>query len=164
MTGDRIRTLLANAPVVDGHNDLAWELRQRVRYDLDTIDIAEDQSVTGLHTDIPRLRAGGVGAQFWSVYVPSKASNPVTATMEQIDAVRMMVARYPTDFVLATSADDMETARASGIGADRLSDRDGGWTQHRLLTRCPADAACPGRPLSDVDPLREHALGGQRDR
>jgi membrane dipeptidase len=114
MTGDRIRTLLANAPVVDGHNDLAWELRQRVRYDLDTIDIAEDQSVTGLHTDIPRLRAGGVGAQFWSVYVPSKASNPVTATMEQIDAVRMMVARYPTDFVLATSADDMETARASG--------------------------------------------------
>jgi membrane dipeptidase len=114
MTGDRIRALLANAPVVDGHNDLPWELRQRVRYDLDVIDIAQNQSETGLHTDIPRLRAGGVGAQFWSVYVPSKGLNPVTATMEQIDAVRMMTARYPNDLVLAGSADDMESARASG--------------------------------------------------
>ena len=67
-----------------------------------------------MHTDIPRLRAGGVGAQFWSVYVPSKGLNPVTATMEQIDAVRTMVARYPDDLVLATTADDMESALASG--------------------------------------------------
>jgi membrane dipeptidase len=114
MTGERIRALLASAPVVDGHNDLPWELRQRVRYDLDVIDIAQDQSGIGLHTDIPRLRVGGVGAQFWSVYVPSKGLNPVTATMEQIDAVRTMVARYPDDLMLATSADDMESARASG--------------------------------------------------
>src|SRR5262245_36171073 len=114
MTGDRIRALLANAPVVDGHNDLLWELRQRVRYDLDAVDIALDQSAIGLHTDIPRLRSGGVGAQFWSVFVPSKTANPVTATMEQIDAVRMLRARYPNDFVLATSAEDMDSARASG--------------------------------------------------
>src|SRR6266511_764692 len=69
MSPDRIAGLLAHAPVFDGHNDLAWELRRRVRYDFEALDIAGDLSATGLHTDIPRLRAGGVGAQFWSVYV-----------------------------------------------------------------------------------------------
>ncbi|HEY7224411.1 MAG TPA: dipeptidase [Micromonosporaceae bacterium] len=111
---DRIRTLLAQAPIVDGHNDLPWELRVRAGYDLDVIDMAADQSGIGLHTDLPRLRAGGVGAQFWSAYVPSTITNPVTATLEQIDAVRMMAARYPDQLVLATSADEMEAARQSG--------------------------------------------------
>ena len=120
---DRIRRLLEAAPVVDGHNDLIWELRQRARpaqgqtpgsVDFDAIDIAADLSGLGLHTDIPRLRAGGVGAQFWSVYVPSTIANPVTATLEQIDAVRTMAARYPDDLALTTSADEMEAARAAG--------------------------------------------------
>ena len=107
---------MRNAPVVDGHNDLPWALRTRVRYDLDAIDISTDQSATGLHTDIPRLRQGGVGAQFWSVFVPSTLAGAaaVTATMEQIDAVRLMAARYPDDLVLADSADGMERARAAG--------------------------------------------------
>jgi membrane dipeptidase len=113
-TSDRIRALLAKTPVVDGHNDLPWALRQRWGYDLDVIDIGVDQSGTGLHTDIPRMRSGGVGAQFWSVYVPTTIANPVTATMEQIDAVRAIVARYSDDLMLAVSADDMEEARASG--------------------------------------------------
>jgi membrane dipeptidase len=66
---ERARALLAGHPVVDGHNDLPWALRERSGYDLDACDIAADQ--TGrLHTDLARLRAGGVGAQFWSVYVP----------------------------------------------------------------------------------------------
>jgi membrane dipeptidase len=112
---DRIRGVLARAPVVDGHNDLAWALRQRAGTSAPAvIDIGVDQSGLGLHTDIPRLRAGGVGAQFWSVYVPSTIANPVTATLEQIDTVRALVARYPGDLTLATSADDMEAARASG--------------------------------------------------
>src|SRR5262249_37789418 len=68
---DRIRDLLTTSPVIDGHNDLAWTMRQRVRYDMDRIDVAKDQSATGLHTDLVRMRAGGVGGQFWSVYVPS---------------------------------------------------------------------------------------------
>jgi membrane dipeptidase len=110
----RIRAVLDGAPVVDGHNDLMWELRQRWGYDFDAIDLAVDQSAQGLHTDIPRLRAGGVGAQYWSVYVPSTIANPVTATLEQIDAVRTMVRRFPEDLVVATSADEMEAARASG--------------------------------------------------
>jgi membrane dipeptidase len=111
---DRILRLLAEAPVVDGHNDLMWELRNRVAYDLDRLDIAQDQSATGLKTDLPRLRVGGVGAQFWSVYVPSKIANPVTATLEQIDAVRRVITRYPDQLALATTADEMEAARASG--------------------------------------------------
>ncbi|MGC5410270.1 membrane dipeptidase, partial [Streptomyces sp. DT225] len=61
---DRARELLAEYPVVDGHNDLPWALREQAGYDLAVRDIATDQSAH-LHTDIPRLRAGGVGAQFW---------------------------------------------------------------------------------------------------
>ncbi|MCL6551270.1 MAG: dipeptidase, partial [Acidothermus cellulolyticus] len=122
---DRIRRLLEAAPVVDGHNDLLWELRQRFgparragqpsgSVDFDAVDVAADLSATGLHTDIPRLRAGGVGAQFWSVYVPPTIGNPVTATLEQIDAARALVARYPSDLALATTADEVEAARAAG--------------------------------------------------
>ncbi len=103
-------------PIFDGHNDLAWELRRRVRYDFDALDIAADQSGTGLHTDLPRLRAGGVGAQYWSVYVPCPPDGEpaVTATLEQIEAVRRLVARYPADLALATSADEVERAHADG--------------------------------------------------
>jgi membrane dipeptidase len=102
-------------PVVDGHNDLPWALREQVGYDLDRLDIAEDQR-SRTHTDIPRLRAGGVGAQFWSVYVPVSLTGAaaVTATLEQIDVVHRMAERYPADLRLALTADDMEAARAEG--------------------------------------------------
>jgi membrane dipeptidase len=113
---ERIQALLAGTPVVDGHNDLLWALRERVRYDVDAIDIAADQSATGLHTDLPRLRAGGVGAQFWSVYVPCSLTGgaAVVATLEQIDAARRMIARYSADLELATGADDLRRIVASG--------------------------------------------------
>ncbi|MFF6958786.1 membrane dipeptidase [Streptomyces sp. NPDC008317] len=109
------RELLAAHPVVDGHNDLPWALREQVAYDLDRLDIAADQS-DRLHTDIPRLRAGGVGAQFWSVYVSVELTGgeAVTATLEQIDVVRRLADRYPADLRLALTADDMETARSEG--------------------------------------------------
>jgi membrane dipeptidase len=113
----RARELLAEHPVVDGHNDLPWALRQQVRYDVAQRDIAADQSAH-LHTDLPRLRAGGVGAQFWSVYVRSDAEfagdKAVTAVLEQIDCVLGLVERYPSDLRLAVTADDMEAARAEG--------------------------------------------------
>jgi membrane dipeptidase len=112
---ERARALLAGHPVVDGHNDLPWALRIHAGYDLDRCDIATDQ--TGrLHTDLARLRAGGVGAQFWSVYVPSdlKEDRAVTATMEQIDCVRALTTRYAEDLRLALTADDMEAAWADG--------------------------------------------------
>ncbi|MFJ2419462.1 dipeptidase [Streptomyces brevispora] len=112
---ERARELLAEHPVVDGHNDLPWALREQVNYDLDARDITTDQSAH-LHTDIPRLRAGGVGAQFWSVYVRSDMAgdDAVSATLEQIDAVAELLARHPADLRRALTADDMEAARAEG--------------------------------------------------
>jgi membrane dipeptidase len=112
---DRARDLLAAHPVVDGHNDLPWALREQASYDLDRLDIAADQS-DRLHTDIPRLRAGGVGGQFWSVYVSVELAGAaaVTATLEQIDVVRRMAERYEDDLALALTADDLEEARGRG--------------------------------------------------
>ncbi|MFZ4155789.1 dipeptidase [Streptomyces pseudogriseolus] len=107
------RELLREFPVVDGHNDLPWALREQVSYDLDARDVAVDQSAH-LHTDIPRLRAGGVGAQFWSVYVRADAPDPVPATLEQIDCVRQLLDRYPADLAPALTAADMEAARREG--------------------------------------------------
>lgn len=111
----RARTLLAQHPVVDGHNDLPWALRNQVGYDLDRRDVGRDQS-GHLHTDIPRLRAGGVGAQFWSVYVRTDMAGDeaVSATLEQIDCVDQLIARYPGELAGALTADDMEKARAAG--------------------------------------------------
>ncbi|MEU7303589.1 dipeptidase [Streptomyces sp. NPDC007206] len=107
------RELLREFPVVDGHNDLPWALRKAAGYDLDKLDIAGHQGAH-LHTDIPRLREGGVGAQYWSVYVPAEQPEPVAATLEQIDCVRRMLARYPADLAPALTAADMETARGDG--------------------------------------------------
>ncbi|WP_329524114.1 dipeptidase [Streptomyces jietaisiensis] len=110
---DAARALLREFPVVDGHNDLPWALREQVRYDLDARDIAGDRRAQ-LHTDIPRLRAGGVGAQFWSVYVRSDLPGAVTATLEQIDCVRQLLDRHPEALRAAHTAADMEAARAEG--------------------------------------------------
>jgi membrane dipeptidase len=111
---DEIRDLLASAPLTDGHNDLLWELRRRVGYDLDALDVAKP--APDLHTDVPRLRAGGVGAQFWSVFVPSDlpGDTAVTATLEQLDGWRELCARYPDDLALALTADDVDQAVADG--------------------------------------------------
>jgi membrane dipeptidase len=117
MTGmgpaDDLSDLLRRHPVVDGHNDLLWELRDLVGYDFDRYDLKQRQTRT--HTDLPRLRDGGVGAQFWSVFVPTlEGERAVTSTLEQIDAAYAMVERYADDLVLATTADEVERAWASG--------------------------------------------------
>jgi membrane dipeptidase len=112
-SSETARELLREYPVVDGHNDLPWALRKQVRYDLDALDIAARQNAR-VHTDLPRLREGGVGAQFWSVYVPCHLPDPVPATLEQIDCVRQLIARYPSDLRQALTAADMEAARQDG--------------------------------------------------
>ncbi|WP_327283719.1 MULTISPECIES: dipeptidase [unclassified Streptomyces] len=129
------RELLAEHPVVDGHNDLPWALREQVRYDLAQRDIAADQSGR-LHTDIPRLRAGGVGAQFWSVYVRSDyaGDTAVSATLEQIDAVAQLIDRYPADLVRALTAQDMEAARADGRIASLMGAEGGHSINNSLAT------------------------------
>jgi membrane dipeptidase len=100
--------------VLDGHNDLPWELRLQVGGDLDRLDIAGRVPTTA--TDLPRLRAGGVGGQFWSVYAPSNLPGDVavTQTLEQVDLVHRLVRRYADDLALATTADEVEAAMAGG--------------------------------------------------
>ncbi|MFJ4522813.1 dipeptidase [Streptomyces sp. NPDC088810] len=110
---DEARALLREFPVVDGHNDLPWALRKQAGYDLDVLDIAGDRHEQ-LHTDLPRLRAGGVGAQYWSVFVPCEEPDPVAATLEQIDCVRQLLDRYPADLAPALTAADMDAARRDG--------------------------------------------------
>lgn len=125
--------LLRDFPVVDGHNDLPWALREQVRYDIGARDIAVDQSAH-LHTDLARLRAGGVGAQFWSVYVRSDLPGAVTATLEQIDCVRQLIARYPADLRAALTAADMETARGEGRIASLMGAEGGHSIDNSLAT------------------------------
>jgi membrane dipeptidase len=113
----RARRLLAETPVIDGHNDYPWEVRQKAGLDLAKLDMRQPQPT--IMTDFARLKAGGVGAQFWSVYVPSppKGTDPaasVTQTLEQIDIVHRMVARYPDRLALALTADDIERSRKQG--------------------------------------------------
>jgi membrane dipeptidase len=111
--------------VVDGHNDLPWAMRQ-VGYDFAATDIAVAQP--SLHTDLPRLRQGRVGAQFWSVYVPCSFVGPaaVAATCEQIDAVYAMVERYADDLVLVTSADGLDAVLAGEGPIGSLLGAEGG--------------------------------------
>ena len=105
---DRARALHKQAPLIDGHNDYPWALRENAARDLDRLDIATSQP--SIMTDIARLRAGGVGGQFWSVYVPAElqGQSAVTATLEQIDIVHRMMRKYPETFELALTADDVE--------------------------------------------------------
>ncbi|WP_448608740.1 dipeptidase [Geodermatophilus sp. URMC 60] len=114
------RDLVRRHPLVDGHNDLAWKIREEFGSDLRRVDLTAP--VAGTHTDLPRLRRGGVGAQFWSVYVPGTLQDgaAVTATLEQIDLVHRMVGSHPADLELALSADDVESAFSRGRIASLL--------------------------------------------
>jgi membrane dipeptidase len=115
-----VAKVLAEMPVIDGHNDLPWEIRDRFGSDVDAVDLKQNTArlapvagapadQTPLMTDIPRLRAGGVGAQFWSVWIPVdlKAPEAIAMTIEQIDLVKRMVAHYPADFEMAYTAADI---------------------------------------------------------
>lgn len=119
---DRISRLLADSPVVDGHNDLPWALRLA---GVDVDDVELSGPLPQFHTDLDRLAAGGVGAQWWSVYVPSTLPDDeaLRTTIEQVHLVHRMVARYPDRLAIALSADDVGAARArsriaSLIGAE----------------------------------------------
>ena len=117
---DRARGVLASSPLVDGHNDLPWAMRHLAGYDLNKVD--PGRALDRTHTDVPRLREGGVGAQFWSVYVPSNlpGDTAVTATLEQIDFVHQLIRWLPDDLELALTADDVERIFASGRIASLL--------------------------------------------
>jgi membrane dipeptidase len=118
----RVDAILAHTPLIDGHNDLPWEIRTRFASKLSAIDLARDTSALphadgpALMTDIPRLRAGHVGGQFWSVWVPANFTGPqaVEMTIEQIDLVKRMAAAYPDTFEMAYTAQDVERVHRAG--------------------------------------------------
>ena len=110
-----------DALVFDGHNDLPWAIRENAASSFDQLDISKPQP--SLHTDIDRMRAGNLGAQFWSVYVPAETAKNGDAahqTLEQIDLVHRMIRRYPDVFELAESADDVLRIQRSGRIASML--------------------------------------------
>ncbi|MBX7167854.1 MAG: dipeptidase [Pirellulales bacterium] len=118
---DEGRAVHAAGFVFDGHNDLLWMIRTEGGSSFDKLDIAVHQQK--LNTDIPRLRAGNVGAQFWSVYVPAETARQGTAllqTLEQIALAKEMIRRYPDVFELASTAADVERIQAAGKIASML--------------------------------------------
>jgi membrane dipeptidase len=119
----RVLRVLEQTPLIDGHNDLAWEIRERYKSRLGAIDLKTDTSklpatpdMAPLMTDIVRLRAGHVGGQFWSVWVPVDVKGPeaVEMTLEQIDLVKRMAARYPADLEIAYTAADVRRIHRAG--------------------------------------------------
>ena len=121
-------------PLIDGHNDIPWTFREKANRDLSKMDLRQRQPQ--LHTDIPRLRQGGVGGQFWSVYVPVTMQGPeaVQATMEQIDFVYQMMDRYPDTFELARTAADIERIFKAGKIASLIGMEGGHSIDNSLAT------------------------------
>ena len=115
----RAKEVLRSAPVVDGHNDLPWVIREKFGGDVEGYDISV---LAQYDTDIPRLRQGGVGTQFWSVYVPSSMSSldAMQAQLEQIDIAQRIIRMYPDDLVFAGSIADITAAHEQGRIASLL--------------------------------------------
>ncbi len=132
------RRILKQVPLIDGHNDVPWQYRKRTSNDFSALDLAQDtaQLQPAMHTDIPRLRAGGVGGQFWSVYVPTKLSGAeaVQATLEQIDVVHRLCARYPETFEVALTADEVERIHRKGKIASLIGMEGGHSINNSLAT------------------------------
>ncbi|HEY0555640.1 MAG TPA: dipeptidase [Thermoanaerobaculia bacterium] len=133
---ERARKLLSQVPLVDGHNDVPWEYRKRVQNHMDRIDLRAGtaQLDPPMHTDIPRLRKGGLGGQFWSVYIPVEliGADAVQATLEQIDDVHRLAERYPDTFELALTADDVVRIHKAGRIASLIG-MEGGHSIHNSL-------------------------------
>jgi len=112
---DEAKAIHREALLVDGHNDLPWQYREKNDLSFYSIDIRRPQK--NLHTDIPRLREGGVGAQFWAAFVPAstrKDSSSIKMTLEQIDVIHRFVKAYPQDFEFALSVEDILRIRKAG--------------------------------------------------
>ena len=123
---ERARNVLQHAPVVDGHNDLPWVIREKFGGDVESYDLSVRAQ---FDTDLPRLRDGLVGTQFWSVYVPSSMTplESMTVQLEQIDIARRIIDMYPGDLMLATSVAEIQRAKEQGKIASLLG-MEGGHT------------------------------------
>jgi membrane dipeptidase len=115
VVSEKAREIHDSALLIDGHNDLPWELRETGDPGFRTIDLTKPQKK--FHTDIARLKKGNVGAQFWSAFVPSNTAAKGTAvkmTLEQIDTISEMVRRYPDAFEMASGTEDIVRIRKAG--------------------------------------------------
>jgi len=140
----RVEKVLAKTPLIDGHNDLPGEIRGRVGGDVAALDLRADTSKLagsrpgqiGLMTDIPRLKAGHVGGQFWSVFIAPSFDGPIAVqmTLEQIDIVKGMAARYPDVFEMAYTADDVIRIHKAGKVASLIGIEGG----HQINDSLPA--------------------------
>ena len=131
----RAKALHKQSPLIDGHNDYPWALRENnIERDINKLDIRSPQP--SIHTDIARLRQGGVGGQFWSVYVPSsmQGQTAVRATFEQIDVVHRMMRKYPDTFELARTAADAERIFKAGKIASLIGMEGGHSIDNSLAT------------------------------
>jgi membrane dipeptidase len=111
------RAILARWPVLDGHNDAPWEIRDRFKNKLDAFDFRNTtQGERPMHTDLTRAKAGGLRAQFWSVYVPTsfRGADATKAVLEQIDLVKRLAARYPDEMAMAYTRADIASAWKQG--------------------------------------------------
>ena len=112
-----VREVLQTVPLIDGHNDAPWAIRSRVSNQILDFDFVDTTTLERpMHTDITRLREGGVGGQFWSVWVPTSLDGPeaVVTVLEQIDLVHRLVEKYPDDFGIALTADDVVRIHGEG--------------------------------------------------
>ena len=118
----RIDRILQRTPLIDGHNDLPGELREKYGSRVDMLASGTDKLPQPLMTDMARLRAGRVGGQFWSVYIPATVTGPaaIQMTLEQIDISRRMIDAYPNDLQLTLTADEIVRARRRGRVASLL--------------------------------------------
>jgi len=143
--------ILTEAPLVDGHNDVPEQLRDRVKDNLDKLNLASDtrRLEDPMQTDIPRLRAGHVGGQFWSVYVPTsfEGAAAVQVLFEQIDIVHRMAERYPETFAMAYTAADVERIFRSGKIACLIG-MEGGHSIGNSLAVLRVAYACGARYLT----------------
>ena len=131
----RAKALHKQSPLIDGHNDYPWALRENnIERDINKLDIKSPQPT--IHTDIARLRQGGVGGQFWSVYVPAtmQGQTAVRATFEQIDVVHRMTRKYPETFELARTAADVERIFKAGKIASLIGMEGGHSIDNSLAT------------------------------
>ncbi|MCH7573718.1 MAG: dipeptidase [Candidatus Marinimicrobia bacterium] len=112
------RQILKETPLIDGHNDVPWQYLSRAKNHMDEIrfDVSTAALEPPMHSDIPRLKKGGLGAQFWSVYIPATSAGPgaVREVYTQIDVVHRLVARYPRQFEMAYTADDIVRIHKQG--------------------------------------------------
>ncbi|KAM4630479.1 dipeptidase 1 [Polymixia lowei] len=119
---ERALRLMSETPLIDGHNDLPWQLRKQFNNQLSQVDLTKLNST---HTNIPKIKKGRLGAQFWSAYVPcdTQYKDAVRQTLEQIDVVHRMCKKYPEYFMFATSSQDIldafrQNKTASLIGVE----------------------------------------------